>query len=70
MIIESFLPFSNQILLFSFLDGREFDAYVSIASSESDRKFVERNVIAPLQRNHHYKFFLDDESLLKQLGKR
>jgi len=48
-------------------DGREFDAYVSIASSESDRKFVERNVIAPLQRNHHYKFFLDDESLLKQL---
>ena len=51
------------------LDGREFDAYISVGKSVSDIKFAERNIVDVLQMKYNYKVLVDDDNLLPRLGK-
>nr|XP_026693295.1 uncharacterized protein LOC100184671 isoform X2 [Ciona intestinalis] len=48
-------------------DGKEFDAYVSIAKTDSDKKFVQRNFLEALQKEYRYKFLVDEDNLLPRL---
>ena len=50
-------------------DGKEYDAYISIGKNTDNLKFAERNFVDVLQRNYNYKFFIDDDNLLPQLGR-
>ena len=51
-------------------DGKEYDAYISVGKSPNDMKFIQRNIVDVLQRMYNYKFYIDDENLLPQLGTR
>jgi len=51
-----------------FADGKEYDAYVSVGKSTADMKFIQRNIVDVLQIKYNYKFYVDDENLLPQLG--
>ena len=53
----------------SLTDEKEFDAYISMGKSESDQKFVQRNIIDILRKRHNYNFYVDNENLLPRLGK-
>jgi len=44
-----------------------YDAYISIANGDTDRKYIERNFAGILQRKYNYQFFVDDEKILDQL---
>ncbi|CAK8683191.1 unnamed protein product [Clavelina lepadiformis] len=48
-------------------DEKEFDAYISMGKSESDQKFVQRNIIDILRKRHNYNFYVDNENLLPRL---
>ena len=63
-------PISSKkfVLFFVIADGKEFDAYISIGKHTNDLKFVEQNVVDILKRRYGYKFFVDEDNLLPQLG--
>ena len=43
---------------------------MSIGKSTADMKFVQKNIVDILQRKYSYKFYIDDDNLLPQLGEK
>ena len=66
MLVSAIILFKS---VFYYLDGKEFDAYISVGKNTNDMEFIERNILNVLERKYNYKFFIDDDNILPQLGK-
>ncbi|MFT7811949.1 single Ig IL-1-related receptor [Arapaima gigas] len=58
------LWYKNTYGEFEINDGKLFDAYVSYANTDSDRKFVNFILKPHLENKHGYKLYLDDSNIL------